>query len=207
MKETEVEILAGELDFNKLMAEIAGELSLPLINASEGKTTDHYIDTKSRKLLAAGASLRLREKLYPGKPSEYRLTVKFPVESHEILMVRDEVRLRIAGEDWRGILDFTADLALALTGESVVSQLILDEYYRQVSMGTPEAHLDVSFDDVAYVCPDNESVNAHEYVLEFEDHGIGPEAVLAAYEYVHGKFGWYADRRGKYRRGIELLGI
>lgn len=205
MREVEVEIIGVETDFGDLMAQVAGHLGLPLIDTAEGKTTDHYLDTRRRKLLTTRASLRLREKYIPGRKNELRLTIKYPIESHEVLMIRDEVRLRLVEGDWKTIIAFANHFAVSLGSEALETQLVVDEYYQQASLGTDAAHLDVSFDSVAYVCPDDPARHADEYVLEFEDHGIGEGAVLKAYEFIHSKFGWKADRRGKYRRGIELL--
>jgi len=207
MKEVEVEIIVEDLDFHRLMEDLAGELGLPLIQWGEGKTTDHYLDTKKRTLLASGASLRLREKLQSGLHNELRLTIKFPLEEHDILVIRDEIRLKLLESDWKNILSFTQYFAIALGYQTVMTHLLVDEYYQEVSLGTPEAHLDVSFDNVAYICPDDPERNSAEFVLEFEDHGIGSQTVLDAYEFVKERFGYKADRRGKYRRGIETLGL
>ncbi len=207
MRETEVEILVPEIDFKPLMEELAGELGLPLIEWCDGKTTDHYIDTKKRTLLENGSSLRLRDKVSVGGKNEFRLTIKRPIEEHEILLIRDEVRLRLFETDWRSILDFTERFVQALGYEAVETTLLVDEYYSQVSIGTPESHLDVSLDEVAYLAPEDVNNNASERILEFEDHGVGADVVLKAYRFINERFGYEADRRGKYRRGLELLGL
>lgn len=207
MREVEVEIICAEFDFGDLMTKVAGHLGLPLYEAAEGKTTDHYLDTMRHKLRETRASLRLREKYNPGRKNELRLTIKYPLESHDVLLIRDEVRLRLHETDWKSIIDFANHFAVSLGSEALSTRLIVDEYYQQASIGTGAAHLDVSYDSVAYVCPDDPDRHAEEYVLEFEDHGIGEAAVLKAYEFIHQKFGWNADRRGKYRRGMELLGL
>jgi hypothetical protein len=205
MREVEVEIIAGVLDFNSFMEELAGHLGLPLIDYSDGKTTDHFLDTRGRKLLASGASMRLREKWFKGRRTELRLTVKFPLEDHEILMVRDEVRMRLLETDWKNVVSFMQYIGIALAGDTLTTQLLVDEYYQQVSCGTHDCHLDVSYDHSAYISPTDPDRHKDEYVLEFEDHGVGSDVVVAAYEFASAKFGFKADRRGKYRRGIELI--
>ena len=207
MREVEVEILAGVIDFKSFVNELAAHLGLPLIDYSDGKTTDHFLDTRGRKLLASGATMRLREKWLEGHRTELRLTVKFPAENHDILMIRDEVRLRLLETDWKNVVSFMQYTGIALAGDTLVTQLLVDEYYEQVSCGTRESHLDISYDHAAYISPSDPERHKDEYVLEFEDHGIGSEIVLAAYDFATKKYGIKCDRRGKYRRGLELIGI
>jgi len=207
MREVEVEMIAKSIDFKAFMEELAGYLSIPLIDWSEGKTTDHYLDTRERKLLGNKSRLRLREKLYEGSKPAIRLTFKFPIEEHDILMIRDEVRLRLIETDWKYVVSFMQHVGIAFAGETLITQLLIDEYYQQVSIGSRECHLDVSYDHVAYICPNSPERYKDEFVIEFEDHGIGRETVLAAYKYTFDKLGFNADRRGKYKRGLDLLDL
>ncbi len=207
MREVEVELIANPLDFKALMEELAGHYGLPLIDWSEGKTTDQYLDTRNRKLLSGKSSLRLREKSYEGRKSDHRLTFKFPLEEHPILMIRDEVRIRLHEADSKHVVSFMQYIGIAFAGETLTTQLLIDEYYQQVSIGERQRHLDVSYDHVAYICPKNPELHVDEFVLEFEDHGVGRDVVLAAFEFASKKFGFKADVRGKYRRGIEKLGL
>lgn len=207
MREVEVELIAKSIDFKPFMEELSGHLGLPLIDWNDGKTSDHYLDTRGKKLLSNKSSLRLREKWFEGRKPELRLTFKFPLEEHNVLMIRDEVRMRLLETDWKYVVSFMQYIGIAFAGDTLSTQLLIDEYYQEVSLGVPECHLDISYDHVAYISPQNPELHIDEYVIEFEDHGVGNAIVLAAYQFASAKFGYVADTRGKYRRGLELLNL
>lgn len=207
MEEREIEIvLESSPEPHELLEGLARHLELPLQSLGMSTTYDRMVDTSDMALLAIDHSLRVRQKLgnvYSG--NEFRLTYKQPLQSHDVLFIRDERKLKLTEPDFDSVLDFLGSLTESLVNQKMATILEINELAREANMGTNDNVLNVSLDSCSYSLPQGGDL-ASEFVLELESHGVADDVLLKAAEWVTANYGGRVAAEGKYARGLRLLG-
>lgn len=208
MREVEAEFPLANIDPEQLIAEISRRFKLPPQRRGLTHVRDTYLDTNSYRLLKRNASFRLRHKLdniYSGEGT--RLTFKYPLEDHPELLIREEVKLKVAAQQFDEVREFTDGMAFALLKERVFIHLAAEELSTEAYLGEGSELLNISFDRVKFKNPADQRRTHSVSYLELEDHGIGIDALLEITSFVEEYFAITASTETKYRYGLRVLSL
>ncbi len=208
MREVEAEFTHANIDADQAVEEISRRFRLPLVRRGLTHVRDTYLDTNSFRLLQRSSSFRLRHKLdniYSGEGT--RLTFKYPLEEHPELLIREEVKLKVAATQFDEVREFVDSMAFALLKERVFIHLAAEELSTEVYLGKGGEQLNISFDRVKFKNPaDRRRTHSVSY-LELEDHGIGLDALLEIKSFVEEFYALSASTETKYRYGLRALSL
>jgi len=208
MREVEAEFPLANIDPDQAVGEISRRFKLPQQRRGLTHVRDTYLDTNSYRLLKRGSSFRLRHKLdniYSGEGT--RLTFKYPLEEHPELLIREEVKLKVAAVQFDEVREFTDGMAYALLKERVFIHLAAEEMSTEVYLGEGGELLNLSFDRVKFKNPADQRRTHSVSYLELEDHGIGMDALLEITSFVEEYFAIAASTETKYRYGLRVLSL
>lgn len=209
MEEVEVEIILPEMpEVARVVDSLAAFLKLELETLGMTSTFDRLVDTSDYALLSQDHSLRVREKLdnmYEG--SEFRLTYKVPLRTHDRLLVREESKLKLSGPEFEPVLGVLSNLAQGVSGQRLDSVLEIRELAKEANLGPSGAQVNVSVDQCAYYAPGREEPGAHEVVFEIESHGVDEDTILRAADWVVKELKGREAAEAKYARGLRMLGM
>lgn len=210
MKEIETEFPNANVDAGKVVATISERFCLPVLRDGLTHVRDIYVDTKSHYLLRHNLSFRFRRKLdnvYAGEGA--RLTLKFPLEEHPEMLIREELKLKLNVEvhDFDEIVKFFSGLTGSLVNEPASLQLAAEETSKEFDLGSEGAVLNVSYDRVKFRDPgDPNKVHTVNY-LEIEDHGIGMEELVGVKDFLEEHYSLSPSTESKYRYGLRVLSL
>lgn len=211
MREVEAAFVVEQFYFKNYVRSLANFLELPMEDPSIGltKTTDFFLDTPEWTLLEKRKSLRVREKYYADNAKyELRLTFKRELEKHAKLMIREEIKAKFKQGNLASVIELLNELYSALIdGHCLVPKITVDEIAQEVDFGEPGKKINVSFDRVVYIDPNNHERHKIEYLLELESHGMDEETLLKAVDWTHKYTGSIPNIEGKYARGLRLLNL
>ncbi len=208
MREVEIEYPVGSIDFDEAISRISSAFDLPIIKKGMTHVRDMYLDTDSFHLLKSGCSFRVRLKLedvYQG--AHLRLTFKYPLERHESMLIREELKLKLLADDFSKAAGFFGSAAKALIGEDLTFKLIVEETSNEAYLGDSAKKLNVAFDRVKFIHPADPEKKVLENFFEIEDHGIGEEKLLQIGAKLEELYNLVPCTETKYRRGLRLLGL
>jgi hypothetical protein len=209
MEEVEVEIILPEMpEVARVVDSLAAFLGLELETLGMTSTFDRLVDTADYALLSQDNSLRVRQKLdnmYEG--SEFRLTYKVPLRSHERLLIREESKLKLSEPDFEPVLGVLSNVAHGVSGQRLGTVLEIRELAREANLGPAGAQVNVSVDQCAYYAPGAEEPGAQEVVFEIESHGVDDEVILSAADWVIRELKGREAAESKYARGLRMLGM
>jgi len=206
MKEIEVEFPLANINLDSVIRGVSERFALPLVRRGLTHVKDSFLDTEDFKLLARRCSFRVRQKLediYRGL--EVRLTFKYPLEDHEFLLIREELKLKTKVESVGQILEFFGGAAHAMLDQRFEVKLNVEESSTEVYLGKAGGILNVSYDRMRILDPRQTGSVLSENALEIEDHGIGRECLIEVKEFIEETYGLVPSVETKYCRGLRLL--
>ncbi len=208
MIESEIEYALANIDFDEILDRITNWEKLKLIKRGMTHVKDMYLDTDSFHLYERNCTLRVRLKLediYQG--SQIRLTFKSPLREHPIMLVRDEMKMKLLADDFGIVGEFFGKMSSNLVNEELSYKLIIEETSKEAHLGQEGKKLNVSFDQVRFISLLEPERVISENFFEIEDHGIGEDLLLEIGKKLESTYNLVPCLETKYRRGLRLLGI